>query len=199
MAAPRRVLTCTLGAAWEPALLRIAEHPAAALRVEARCGEPANTRSAGSSPIAMVRVTRSVARSTTLTESLIWFTTHASPLPRTRTDTGSSPTGTEPRAVGTPPTRSNTSRRASGVFTATSVRPLGVTSTGWVCGDSQFTNDVPCESDGAVSSRAIRARERAMPHFATDLARRDRNVATRLKVSWPRALLGASKIGRAHV
>lgn len=40
MAAPRRVLTCTLGAAWEPALLRIAEHPAAALRVEARCGEP---------------------------------------------------------------------------------------------------------------------------------------------------------------
>ena len=40
MPAPRRVLTCTLGAAWESALLRIAEHPAAALRVEARCGEP---------------------------------------------------------------------------------------------------------------------------------------------------------------
>lgn len=40
MAGVRRVVTCTLGAGWEPALLRIAEHPAAALRIEIRCGDP---------------------------------------------------------------------------------------------------------------------------------------------------------------
>ena len=106
---------------------------------KARSGEPANATSAGSSPTLMVRVTRSVVRSTTLTESEIWFTTHASVLLRARTETGSSPTLTEPRRLKVLPATSNTSRRLSGVFTTSSVAPFGVTSTEWVCGDSQFT------------------------------------------------------------
>lgn len=40
MADRRRVVTCALGAAWEAPLLRIAEHPAAAMRIESRCGDP---------------------------------------------------------------------------------------------------------------------------------------------------------------
>ncbi len=103
------------------------------------CGTPANTTSDGSSPMRMVRRTRIDARSTMLTESEIWFTTHASPLPRARTLTGSRPTGTEPRLVGMPPTTSYTSSRASAVFTTRSVWPFGVRSIGCDCGDSQFT------------------------------------------------------------
>ncbi|MFN7552812.1 MAG: hypothetical protein ACK59M_05060 [Pseudomonadota bacterium] len=43
-----------------------------------------------------VATTLRLARSTTLTESLIWLTTHASVFERVRTVTGSTPTGIEP-------------------------------------------------------------------------------------------------------
>ena len=65
-------------------------------------------------------MTRIDDRSTMLTESEIWLTTQASPFVRARTDTGSSPTGTDPRRTGTPPETSYTSSRASAVFTASS-------------------------------------------------------------------------------
>ena len=101
---------------------------------------PANTTSAGSSPTAIVRTTRMVARSTTLTESETWLTTHASPLERARTDTGSTPTATEPRRTGRPAMMLNTSSCPSAVLAASSVWPSGVMSSGCTCGDSKLTN-----------------------------------------------------------
>ena len=110
----------------------------------ARCGVPANTTSAGSSPTSTVRRTRSEARSTMLTESEIWLTTHASPLPRARTLTGSRPTGTDPRRTGALPVTSKTSSRASAVLATRSSRPSGVTSIGCACGDSQLMKEPDC-------------------------------------------------------
>ena len=62
----------------------------------ARSGTPAKTTSAGSSPVASVATTRIPTRSTMLTVSETWLTTHASVAPRARTDTGSTPTVTDP-------------------------------------------------------------------------------------------------------
>ena len=73
---------------------------------KARCGLPAKTTSAGSSPVASVATTRKVARSTMLTLSETWFTTHASPSLRARTDTGSRPTGMAARRTGAGAVRS---------------------------------------------------------------------------------------------
>ena len=83
---------------------------------KARTGLPAKTTSAGSSAVRMVRTTDPDARSTTLMESEIEFTTQASSPPRSRTVTGSRPTGIASDGTGSPLERSRTSRRASEVL-----------------------------------------------------------------------------------
>ena len=114
----------------------------------ARCGVPANATSAGSSSVCSVATTLIVLRFTMLTLSEIWLTTHASVFVRARTETGSSPTGTEPRLTGIDEVleMSKTSSLPSAVFTARSFLPSGVTSSGWTCGVSQLTKDAGLES-----------------------------------------------------
>ncbi len=65
---------------------------------------PANTMSRGSSPTSSVRVTRAglADRSTMLTLSERWFTTHTSVFVRAATATGSKPTGIEASCVSEP-------------------------------------------------------------------------------------------------
>ena len=60
---------------------------------------PAKTTSVGSSPTSKLRETLKRFRSTTLTESDIQFTTHASPSLRAATLIGSSPTGISAMSV----------------------------------------------------------------------------------------------------
>src|SRR5437868_3373485 len=60
---------------------------------KARCGEPANTTSAGSSPTRIVSTTSPCDSETMLTLSDTELTTHTSSLVRALTDTGSRPTG----------------------------------------------------------------------------------------------------------
>ncbi len=75
-----------------------------------------------------------------LIESERWFTTHASLSVRARTDTGSSPTGTERTQTGAEPEASKISSRLSAVFTARSSEPPGVSVMGETWGVSQFQN-----------------------------------------------------------
>ena len=67
---------------------------------------------------------------------------------RARTDTGSSPTGTEPILTGMDEVleMSKTSSLPSAVLTARSFLPSGVTSSGCTCGVSQLTKDAGLES-----------------------------------------------------
>ena len=104
----------------------------------ARSGVPAKTQSPGSSPVSIVATTFPDVRSTTLTESLIEFTTHASVFERARTDTGSRPTGIVVTGTAEPEEMSKTSSRASARFTASSVLPSGVMSIGCTGGVSQL-------------------------------------------------------------
>ena len=80
------------------ALFRLARSKACTLSRSAQLtkafsGEPANTTSAGSFSVATLRTVAFAVRSTMLISSLTWHTTHASLLLRTRTVTGSRPTG----------------------------------------------------------------------------------------------------------
>jgi len=100
---------------------------------KARSGEPAKTTSKGSSPVSMVAATRMKARSTTLIVSETLFTTHTSVALRARTETGSTPTDTEPawRRYGGFESVSKTSIRPSGVLATMSLAPPGTSSIGW--------------------------------------------------------------------
>jgi len=66
-----------------------------------------------------------------LTSSESWFTTHASPDPRTATETGSRPTGISATSRGEVPVTSNTASWSSAVLTASSRVPSGVIASGW--------------------------------------------------------------------
>ena len=84
-----------------------------------------------------------MARSTTLTSSERLFTTHASLLPRTATETGSIPTGISAIRTRLGPVASNTESRLSGVFTTSKRLPSGVMASGctWLlskCAKSGF-------------------------------------------------------------
>ena len=114
--------------------------------------------SLGSSPTRIVRVTMPRLRSTTLTLSERKFATHASLSVRAVTDTGSRPTRTECSSVRVPvaPTV-KISRRASGVFTARSRPPEGVSTSGWTWWLSKFAPD----ADAAAGASAATARAQA--------------------------------------
>jgi hypothetical protein len=95
---------------------------------------PAKTMSRGSSPTSSVRVTcgGTAARSTMLTLSERWFTTHTSVFDRAATATGSSPTGIDNSCASEPsvPSMVKTSSRLSGVFAAKSRPPSGLIASG---------------------------------------------------------------------
>jgi len=102
--------------------------PRCAVVMKARFPEaPAKTMSRGSSPTSSVRTTRGgeAERSTMLTLSERWLTTHTSSFVRAATATGSIPTGIESTWVRPPPPTSKTSRRLSGVLTANNWPPSG--------------------------------------------------------------------------
>src|SRR6266851_4414392 len=113
-----------------------------AQETKARCGVPAKTTSAGSFNVLIVPTTRSVARSTMLTESEIKLTTQISESVRKRTDTGSKPTLTLPRAAGFPALTSNNSSRLSGKLHTASFVLSGLRATGCTGGLSQLQNEV---------------------------------------------------------
>src|SRR4030095_6000685 len=93
---------------------------------------PANTMSRGSSPTSSVRDTRGgvLARSTMLTLSERWLTTHTSLLLRAATATGSMPTGIDTLGAMPAGVTSKISRWLSGVFTAKSFVPSGESASG---------------------------------------------------------------------
>jgi hypothetical protein len=113
---------------------------------------PANTMSRGSSPTISVRTTRGgiCERSTTLTLSERWLTTHTSELVRAATATGSMPTGIENVWLSPPPfNTSNTSRRLSGMLVTSRYAPFGVSATGRT---APLSNSMKVGIGGAASA-----------------------------------------------
>jgi hypothetical protein len=121
--------------------------PRCAVVIKARWRSgPANTMSRGSSPTSRVRTTRPRGpsprrRSTMLTLSERWFTTHTSVFERAATATGSRPTGMESTCFSPRLPIRKISRRLSGVLTAKRCMPSGDSASGRTWPLSNSVND----------------------------------------------------------